>query len=122
MNQAETAHLVERIVQTWPNGPKGRIWTEALSELPDPGRAGTAYVRLRNECEHPPTIARFLAVYRSLDTYTGWGRQLPNYEAYEAISFAEYIARLTAQADRGDHQAATELERWSRWHRAVAPT
>jgi len=110
MTPTETAHLVERIVQTWPTGPRGRIWTEALEPL-DAGRAGTAYARLRASEEHPPSIARFMAVYRSLDTARGaeWHRDYSN-----AISFNEYYTRLLARVDRNEPGAADELAVWDR--------
>lgn len=110
MTPSETAHLVERIVQTWPTGPRGRIWTETLEDL-DAGRAGTAYVRLRNECEQPPSPGRFMAVYRSLDTERHeWHR--PDYS--NAISFDEYFAKLIARVNRGEDGAAEELANWER--------
>lgn len=110
MTPNEAAHLVERIVQTWPTGTRGRIWTETLEPL-DAGRAGTAYVRLRGEAENPPSPARFLAVYRSLDTTRN---EPPSHDYSNAISFDEYYARLLARVDRGDHDAATELAVWER--------
>lgn len=69
MNAADAAHLVERIVQTWPSGPRGRIWTEAFADL-DAGTAGSAYVRMRNDhdSDRPPSIGQFMAMYRSLKT------------------------------------------------------
>lgn len=69
MNTQECASLVERIIQTWPTGPRGRIWTELLTDL-EPGTAGTAYIRLRNEHqgEKPPSTGTFMRTYRSLRT------------------------------------------------------
>lgn len=67
MTPAAAVALAHKIVQTWTGGPKEAIWAEELEEL-DEGTAGTAYARLRRECEHCPSIAKFIAEYRALRT------------------------------------------------------
>lgn len=122
MNQTETAHLVERIIQTWPTGPKGRIWTEVLNELPDTERANIAYIKLRAESEHAPTCARFLAMYHATaPSPEFWPEPREPRDTPEAISFTEYIGRLTTRANRGDPEAINELETWRRWGNPTGP-
>jgi hypothetical protein len=59
-----TAKLVERIIATWPTGPKGFIWTDVLRDL-HPGPAAAAYRQLR-DTEQRITIAQYKAAYRAL--------------------------------------------------------
>lgn len=69
MNAEQCGHLVELIVQTWPHGPRGRIWTDALGDL-EHTHALAVYRQLRNADETAPTIARFLRIYRDVDQPT----------------------------------------------------
>lgn len=63
MTDDERAKLVERIVGTWPAGPRGFVWTSTLAEL-ELGPASAAYEQLVAECvTGPPTPGRFLSVY-----------------------------------------------------------
>jgi hypothetical protein len=62
----EAADLATRITQTWTRGGvAAHIWEDALLDL-EPGRATTAYVRLRKSEQHAPSVARFLDQYHSL--------------------------------------------------------
>lgn len=65
MTAAEADELAKRIINAWHGGPPLAEWREELAPL-DAGQAGTAYVRLKRTLEHAPSIARFLAEYRSL--------------------------------------------------------
>lgn len=66
MTPAAAESLAVRISQTWPKSPPVDVWAEDLAQL-DEGTAGTAYARLRREIDGQAlTIARFLAVARSL--------------------------------------------------------
>lgn len=68
MTPHEADDLAARITHTWhTNRIPADEWAEVLTPL-DAGTAGTAYVRLRNDSDNPPSIARFLATYRSLNT------------------------------------------------------
>lgn len=67
MTLTEATELAKRIINTWRGGPPLTEWTDVLLEL-DAGTAGTAFIRLRNDTDHTPTIARYLAIYRSLHT------------------------------------------------------
>lgn len=67
MTPTEADELAKRIINTWHGGPPLKDWIETLDTL-DAGTAGTAYIRLRAETEHAPTIARYVAVYRGLAT------------------------------------------------------
>lgn len=105
MNRDETAGLVNRIVSTWPTGPKGHIWTEVLGDL-DRDLAETAYRRLRAEHERPPAAATFLATYGSLD------RRAPQSaaaaaETDEAMPLSD--PRAAAAFERGYRQGRHEL-------------
>lgn len=67
MNSADADHLAQRIGQTWRGGPTAAAWADVLTELDAP-RAEAAFRRLRTEAENTPSVARFLATYRSLTT------------------------------------------------------
>lgn len=91
MNGDERARLVERIVATWPNGPRGFVWTTVLAEL-DGDLATAAYERLVRELEHGyPTTGKFLATY--------WACRRPDYgptrpeDTGPVVSMADYLAR-----------------------------
>jgi 7-keto-8-aminopelargonate synthetase-like enzyme len=71
MNAEELAHLVEDIVQTWPTGVRGRIWTQSLADLEHDAARGV-YEHLRDHDEKPPTPARFHAIYHSITPEYGW--------------------------------------------------
>jgi hypothetical protein len=68
MTPTEADELGKRIINAWKSGPPLTEWREELQAL-DTGQAGTAFVRLKRTLEHAPTIARFLAEYRSLETH-----------------------------------------------------
>ena len=89
MNSAELAHLVERIVQTWPTGPRGRIWTEALASLDHEVALGV-YEHLRDHDEKAPSVARFLAIAASTQPQLGFDRPA---DTGEPISLDEYLRR-----------------------------
>lgn len=67
MTPTEADRLAKRIINTWQGAPPLPEWADTLEPL-DAGTAGTAYIRLRNDSDATPTIARYMAVYRSLDT------------------------------------------------------
>lgn len=67
MTETEATELAKRIINTWRGGPNLQDWTEELTTL-NQGQAGTTYHRLRRTLEHAPSVARFLAEYRTLDT------------------------------------------------------
>lgn len=65
MTRTEAAELAGQIAKTWRGGPHADVWAEELEELHF-GQAQATYHQLRKSEEHGPTIARFLAHYRSL--------------------------------------------------------
>lgn len=66
MNRDESEMIVTRMSQAWKrHGAFGEEWHDALADL-DFGKAGTAFVRLRNSEEHPPSIAKFRAACGSV--------------------------------------------------------
>lgn len=67
MTPTEADTLAKRIINTWRGGPPLTEWANLLEQL-QAGRAGTAFIRLRDELEHAPTIARFRTAYRSVRT------------------------------------------------------
>jgi hypothetical protein len=71
MTPAQTAHLVEQIVGTWPTGVRGFVWTKRLADL-DYTPALGVYEYLADHDERPPTIARFLALYWANTPDYGW--------------------------------------------------
>lgn len=73
MTPTEATELGKRIINAWHGAAPLAQWIEELIEL-DAGRAGTAFVRCRRELEHAPSIARFMAEYKSLDTTDGSSR------------------------------------------------
>ena len=103
----------QRIVGTWPASPKGFIWTEQLLEL-DAGIARAAVDQLTREHEESRLpVARYLAVYRAITNAGNTDRHTDNGRPADAISFAEYVARLTWRAGTGDTDAATTLAMWA---------
>lgn len=95
MTPAETAHLVDKIVQTWPTGPKGRIWTEVLGPL-EARPADAAYRQLRDTETRPPTVGRFLEEYRHLT------------RPRAGIAIPEWTGPPVALAEVIDHRAELE--------------
>ena len=69
MDATQRAQLVDRIVTTWPNGPKGIIWTETLVDHDEITftAALDVYKHLRDTAERrdPPSVAAFLATWRT---------------------------------------------------------
>lgn len=73
MTPAEADDLAKRIINCWRGGPPLTEWRDELVQL-DAGQAGTTYARLKRDLEHAPSIARFIAEYRALDTHDGGNR------------------------------------------------
>lgn len=71
---AET--LAVKISQTWPRSAPVDVWVEDLADL-DEGAAGTTFIRLRRELQHPPSIAQFRTAVRALDTTDASTRPAP---------------------------------------------
>jgi hypothetical protein len=63
----EARQLAVKLKETWHGGPSVDVWVEELEPL-HAGTAGTTLVRLRREEDRAPSIAKFLALYRSLHT------------------------------------------------------
>jgi hypothetical protein len=114
MDPTQRAQLVDRIVTTWPHGPKGAIWTETLTDHPELtfGEALDVYKHLRDTVErNPPTVAVFLATWRAR-------HQHPADDLVQAqvdgppMSLAEYLSALTWRASTGDTDAAQMLDEW----------
>lgn len=89
MNAEQLAHLVEDIVQTWPTGVRGRIWTAQLAHL-DHDVASGVYEHLATHDEKPPSVARFLAIAASTQPELGFDRPA---DTGEPISLNEYLRR-----------------------------
>ena len=102
MNDAERAKLVERIVATWPAGPRGFVWFAVLGDL-EHEQAVSAYEHLRRTALTPPTTGAYLDAYRQLTRPAhGWPRPA---DTGEPVSLAEYL-------ERNPHDdAAVELAR-----------
>ena len=119
MNETETATIVERIVGTWPNGPRGFVWTEAFNDHPEveSRTAGAAYRALRDgglPSHERITIARFLAEERRQRGYQPAATPTaPVADDGPVMSFDEYIGLLTIKAHAGDPDAADMLDEWA---------
>jgi hypothetical protein len=111
VNQAEATDLAKRIINCWRGGPPLTEWIDELKRL-DAGMAGTAYIRLRREHEHAPSIARFLAEYRGVHGPTD---SQPARSNEERISLNDYLSRLAGRAAKGSEDAREELASWQRW-------
>lgn len=109
MTEDEARKLAQRCIDTWPAGPKGYIWRDALLPL-DAHYAAAAYRRMSTEQDRP-TVARFIAEYHAL---------MPRGDAPAhtidrgAISLGEYLERVQLRALKGDHEAQSEMDRWTR--------
>jgi hypothetical protein len=114
MDPTQRAQLVDRIVTTWPHGPKGMIWTETLADHPEIGfgEALDVYKHLRDSIErNPPTVAVFLATWRARHHRPEPVAQRSADDG-PTMSFTEYITRLTVKAAAGDTEAAHILDVW----------
>lgn len=76
MTPTEADLLGKRIINCWRGGPPLAEWVEELTPL-ELGQAGTTYARLKRQLEHAPSIARFMAEYRTLDTHDASTRPVP---------------------------------------------
>lgn len=65
MNNNAAEILAAKISQTWGKAPSD-AWIDFLCELEDEGRAGTAYVRLRDTCQRLPSMAEFRQAYNAV--------------------------------------------------------
>ena len=113
VNFNEAEGLLTRMNQTW-RVPFGHEW-ESVFETMDAGRAGTAFVRLRDTEERAPTIAKFKAAYEAVRGPTvheprcpvcdGTGRRAPDGDhEYGSTSPACDVC------DMGKLQAQREVE------------
>jgi hypothetical protein len=108
MNEHDADAIAKRIINTWHSGPRLTEWVEVLAGL-DAGTAGTAYIRCRNELEHAPSIAKFIAVYRSLHTATTHPVDRPTCGACDGTGFVDAPnlttpdGRSYTQVDRCPH-------------------
>ena len=116
MNETEIATIVERIVGTWPNGPRGFVWTEAFNDHPEveSRTAGAAYRALRDgglPSHERITIARFLAEERRQRGYQPAATPTaPVPDDGPTMSHDEFITRLIWRANSGDHAAGEQLD------------
>lgn len=108
MTPTQRDAMAVKIAQTWPNGPSQAVWSDSLDELDYP-QASKAYDKLRRDEERPPSVARFLAMYRTFDTPIDWKQPYDG----PPISFDQYIQRLGAKASEGDQHAAAMLDIWA---------
>lgn len=67
MTPDEADALGKRIINNWRGGPPLVEWIDALVPL-HAGQAGTTFIRLRDELEHAPSIAKFRQTYRGIHT------------------------------------------------------
>ena len=65
MDATTTAKLVELIVGTWPNGPKGVVWTRVVASLDPPAAAHQTWRNLART-EQRISVAQFVAEHRRL--------------------------------------------------------
>ena len=116
MDATQRAQLVDRIVTTWPNGPKGVIWTEALTDHDEITftAALDVYKHLRDTAErnNPPSIALFLATWRARWQHTRVEYVQPA-DYGPVMSFDEYITTLIARSTAGDTDATRMLDLWA---------
>lgn len=64
MNDDEARRFARRMIDTWPNGPKGYVWEDAAKPL-DAGHARIALRRLEATAKRAPTIAELLEQYEA---------------------------------------------------------
>lgn len=93
--------------------PSAATWTNQLAALPDHNAAQRAIQTLINSWTSTmrPTWGRLMEHYQA--TPRNNERQLGNYRGPE-MSFAEYLARLKANADSGDRDATNDYANWQR--------
>jgi hypothetical protein len=64
VTEDQLARIVNNIVQTWPSGPRARIWTAALRAL-DAADAFAVYAQLRDTLTRTALVGDFLALYNA---------------------------------------------------------
>lgn len=117
MTEDDARKHAQRMIDTFPNGPKAYVWRELFNDL-DGAIAHGAYHALIKTAPKAPTPGQFMEHYRA---------QMPRAEARitrsdpDGISLAEYLERVTTRAVNGNHDAVAELERWGRHLNAGAP-
>jgi hypothetical protein len=111
MTGEELANLVSRLVATWPAGVRGHIWTTELAML-DAGPARKVVDQLARSDDRPPSVARFLDVYRAVTAPLS-GIPKPT-DTGPPVALDDVIARLEWKVSTGtgsDNDLA-ELNRW----------
>jgi hypothetical protein len=110
VNHGEAEILLMRMSQSW-RAPFDGEWYEFFADL-DAGKAGTAFVRLRDSEERPPTIAKFRQAYSALrgDTSShepkcpacdGTGMRAPDFDAWGSESIPCELCEMgKIQAER----------------------
>jgi hypothetical protein len=122
MTTTEADELAKRIINTWRGGPPLTEWRDELLPL-DAGQAGTAFARLKRTLENAPSIARFLAEYRSLQMHdasnpddkcpecsnSGWVACFRQYE-----NKGEVYSGARPCAECGHGRVAAQSQTWQR--------
>lgn len=116
MTYDECEGLLTRMGQCW-RVPFGAEWSTVFESM-DAGRAGTAFIRLRDSEERPPSIAKFKAAYGAIQGETsheprcrvcdGTGRRAPDGDHEWGVTSppCEYCEMGKIQAQREVDAAA----------------
>lgn len=118
----QIAGIVTRIVDTWPKGPRGHIWTSYLTDLnATHATLLGVYEHLRNtrDYDNPPGPAAFSNTVRDITRLDSPPRPPTPTDTGPTLSLDEYLEQLNYRATYGpDTQAATdELACWARWRK-----
>lgn len=70
MTRDDADQLAGLITRTWRNGPAADVWAGILAEF-NYKQADAAVRKLQREAEQSPSIARFIATYKSLSQHDG---------------------------------------------------
>lgn len=109
MTGEELAGIVSRLVATWPAGVRGHIWTTELAML-DVGPARRTVDQLARSDDRPPSVARFLDVYRAVTApLTGIPKVT---DTGPPTSLTDVMAKLEWRASTGDADAVVQLDTW----------
>lgn len=122
MTSDQADQLAKRIINCWRGGPPLAEWRDLLATL-DEGAAGTAFVRLRNELDNAPSIARFRQECNALRTHdtptrigepdcgwcddTGWTETAVHTDGHHAYSGVKPCSHCSEGSQRAASQTWT---------------
>jgi hypothetical protein len=121
MNDDQANRFAQRMIETWPDGPRRNIWHDIATKLHDQDAARTTYTELERSAPKISTAlfhTTYLAVKRRTETIappercelcdnTGWVDAPPRQMALDEPPKPETSHVLPCRCTRGDQMAET---------------